>query len=479
MADDQDSLSNLTEYTVSELSASLKRTVENEFGRVRVRAELSGVSRPASGHIYMALKDDKAVMDAVCWKGLASKLTFKPEDGLEVICTGKLTTYSARSKYQMIVEWMEPAGAGALMALLEERKKKLTAEGLFDPAHKKKIPFMPKVIGVITSPTGAVIRDILHRLNDRFQCHVIVWPVKVQGQGADREIVAAIEGFNALDSSGAIARPDLLIVARGGGSIEDLWSFNEEVVVRAAAASSIPLISSVGHETDTTLIDYASDLRAPTPTAAAEMAVPVRAELVLTVSDLSARLERVRGRMISDRLERLRGLTRGLPSPKDMLGMASQRLDELSSRLPLGLKSVTAKKRIGLQEKSGSLSMGRLRQMAASKKNDMDAVSRRLAPAGQRRLADLSQRLTSSSRIMDSMSYERVLERGYAVVINSEGKPVSKASSLKAGEQVTTKFHDGERQMVVDGKGNPAAAPIKKPRKANQAKSDDGQGSLF
>lgn len=479
MTGEQDSLSNLTEYTVSELSASLKRTVENEFGQVRVRAELSGVSRPASGHIYMALKDDKAVMDAVCWKGLASKLTFKPEDGLEVICTGKLTTYAARSKYQMIVEWMEPAGAGALMALLEERKKKLAAEGLFDPAHKKKIPFMPKVIGVITSPTGAVIRDILHRLNDRFRCHVIVWPVKVQGQGADREIAAAIEGFNALDGSGAIARPDLLIVARGGGSIEDLWSFNEEVVVRAAAASTIPLISSVGHETDTTLIDYASDLRAPTPTAAAEMAVPVRAELLLTVSDFSARLERVRGRMISDRLERLRGLTRGLPSPKDMLGMAAQKLDELSGRLPLGLKSITAKKSIGLHEKSGSLSMGRLRQMVGSKKNDLQAISRRLSPAGQRRMLELSQRLMATSRMMDSMSYERVLERGYAVVINSEGKPVSKAASLESGEQVTTRFHDGERQMVVDGKCGPTAPTVKKPRKTKQTKTDDSQGSLF
>lgn len=479
MANDQDTPTNLTEYTVSELSSSLKRTVENEFGQVRVRAELSGVSRPASGHIYMALKDDKAVMDAVCWKGLASKLNFKPEDGLEVICTGKLTTYAARSKYQMIVEWMEPAGAGALMALLEERKKKLAGEGLFDPALKKKIPFMPKIIGVVTSPTGAVIRDILHRLNDRFQCHVVVWPVKVQGQGADLEIAAAIEGFNALDGSGAVPRPDLLIVARGGGSIEDLWSFNEESVVRAAAASTIPLISSVGHETDTTLIDYASDLRAPTPTAAAEMAVPVRADLLLTVSDLSARLERVRGRMISDRLDRLRGLSRGLPSPKDMLGMASQSLDDLSNRLPLGLKSVTAKKSIKLHEKSGSLSMGRLRQMLSFKKNKMEESGKRLVPAGKRRLLDLSQRLIAASRMMDSMSYERVLERGYAVVINSDGKPVSKAASLNSGEQVTTKFHDGERQMVVDGKGVLAKPAVKKAPKAKPSKTDENQGSLF
>jgi exodeoxyribonuclease VII large subunit len=479
MTGDPDNLSNLTEYTVSELSASLKRTVETEFGQVRVRAELSGVSRPASGHIYMALKDDKALMDAVCWKGLASKLTFKPEDGLEVICTGKLTTYPARSKYQMIIEWMEPAGAGALMALLEERKKKLAAEGLFDPARKKKIPYMPKVIGVITSPTGAVIRDILHRLNDRFQCHVIVWPVKVQGQGADREIAAAIEGFNALDGSGAIARPDLLIVARGGGSIEDLWSFNEECVVRAAAASTIPLISSVGHETDTTLIDYASDLRAPTPTAAAEMAVPVRAELLLTVSDLSARLERVRGRMITERLDRLRGLTRGLPSPKDMLGMATQRLDELNNRLPLGLKSVAQNRSAILNKLVGGLSSGRLKQMVSYKKSDMEAVSRRLVPAGERRLVDLSQRLTTASRMMESLSYERVLERGYVVIINSQGKPVSKAASLKTGEQVTTKFHDGDRKMIVDGEGAPIIKTVKVPKKSKPPMADRGQGNLF
>ena len=479
MADDQGNLSNVAEYTVSELSTKLKRTVESEFGHVRVRAELSGVSRPASGHIYMALKDDKAVMDAVCWRGLASKLPFKPEDGLEVICTGKLTTYSARSKYQMVIEWMEPAGAGALMALLEERKKKLAAEGLFDPSLKKKIPFMPKTIGVITSPTGAVIRDILHRLNDRFQSHVIVWPVKVQGQGADKEIAAAIEGFNALDESSAVTRPDLLIVARGGGSIEDLWSFNEEVVVRAAAASSIPLISSVGHETDTTLIDYASDLRAPTPTAAAEMAVPVRAELMLTVSDLSARLDRSKSRMISDRLERLRGLARGLPSPKDMLGMASQRLDELAGRLPLGLKSITEKRRVDLHEISGALSLGRLKQMLGAKRNEANATMRRLAPAGKRRLTDLSQRLTATGRMLDSMSYERVLDRGYAVIIGGDDKPVSKAASLKSGEQVRARFSDGERQMVVDGKGTPQAAPVKKVKKVKKGPADDGQGNLF
>lgn len=478
MAEGQGTLSNVAEYTVSELSSKLKRTVESEFGHVRVRAELSGVSRPASGHIYMALKDDKAVMDAVCWRGLASKLTFRPEDGLEVIVTGKLTTYAARSKYQMVIERMEPAGAGALMALLEERKKKLAAEGLFAPERKKPIPFMPKVIGVITSPTGAVIRDILHRLNDRFPRHVLVWPVKVQGQGADREIASAIEGFNAMQPGGDMPRPDLLIVARGGGSIEDLWSFNEEVVVRAAAASDIPLISSVGHETDTTLIDYASDLRAPTPTAAAEMAVPVRAELLLTVSDFGARLERVRGRMITDRLEHLRGLARGLPSPRDILGMASQRLDDLGGRLPFGLKAMADKKRGLLHEKSGALTIGPLRQLLSHRRSKADDFAKRLSPALDRRMLDLTQRLNASGRMLDSMSYERVLDRGYAVVMNTDGKPVSSAAALSSGEQVVTHFHDGERAMVVDGGGD-TVKPVKKSRKVKKVNTDDNQGSLF
>ncbi|MEQ1889789.1 MAG: exodeoxyribonuclease VII large subunit, partial [Alphaproteobacteria bacterium] len=281
---------NLPELSVSELSAALKRLVEGEFGFVRVRGEISGFTRAASGHCYLTLKDDRSVIDAVMWKGTASSLRFKPEDGMEVVCSGKLTTYPARSKYQLVVEAMAPAGVGALLAQLEERRKKLAAEGLFDAARKRPLPYLPEVIGLVTSPTGAVIRDILHRLADRFPRHVLLWPVLVQGELAARQIAAAIEGFNRLTPGGAAPRPDVLIVARGGGSIEDLWAFNEEIVVRAAAASKIPLISAVGHETDTTLIDYASDLRAPTPTAAAEMAVPVRGELRVQVLDLQRRL---------------------------------------------------------------------------------------------------------------------------------------------------------------------------------------------
>src|SRR5580658_9182206 len=282
---------NLPELTVSELSASLKRTVEDTYGYVRVRGEISGYRGPhSSGHVYLALKDESAKIDAVIWKGVFGRMRIKPEEGLEVIVTGKLTTYPSRSSYQIIVETLEPAGIGALMALLEERKQKLAAEGLFDEARKQLLPYLPNVIGVVTSPTGAVIRDILHRLADRFPRHVLLWPVKVQGDGAADEIAAAIRGFNALPAEGPIPRPDLLIVARGGGSIEDLWSFNEEIVVRAAADSMIPLISAVGHETDVTLIDFAADRRAPTPTAAAEIAVPVKADLLARIDDLARRL---------------------------------------------------------------------------------------------------------------------------------------------------------------------------------------------
>ncbi|MBO6827913.1 MAG: exodeoxyribonuclease VII large subunit, partial [Sneathiella sp.] len=311
--------SNIHEFTVSELSNALKRTVEDTYGRVRVRAEISGLKQAASGHVYLALKDDKSVLDGVMWRGSAQKLNFRPEDGLEVVCTGKLTTYPGRSKYQMVIDSMEPAGVGALMALLEERKRKLAAEGLFSPERKKQLPYLPQTIGVVTSPTGAVIRDILHRLRDRFPTHVLLWPVLVQGETAAEQVATAIHGFNNLTGEDkGLPRPDLIIVARGGGSLEDLWAFNEEVVVRAAAESRIPLISAVGHETDTTLIDYASDRRAPTPTAAAEMAVPVRSELLAYVEDMDRRIRRGLTRSISEKRDRLQGLSRGLRDPKSL-----------------------------------------------------------------------------------------------------------------------------------------------------------------
>src|SRR5436190_23252537 len=318
---------NIVELTVSELSAALKRTVEDAYGYVRVRGEVSGFKGPSpSGHVYFRLKDDKAVLEAVIWKGMFARLRMPPQEGLEVVVTGRLTTFSGSSKYQIVIETLEPAGLAALMALLEERKKKLAAEGLFDAARKQLLPFLPCVIGVITSPTGAVIRDILHRLADRFPREVLVWPVKVQGEGSAEQVAAAIHGFNAFPL-GRIPRPDVIIVARGGGSLEDLWSFNEEIVVRAAAASMIPLISAVGHETDVTLIDFASDKRAPTPTAAAEMAVPVRADLITQVSALNNRQVACWQRGVENRRKELRALTRALPGLEDLFALPRQRLD--------------------------------------------------------------------------------------------------------------------------------------------------------
>ncbi|MBC7504190.1 MAG: exodeoxyribonuclease VII large subunit, partial [Sandarakinorhabdus sp.] len=337
-----DAPGNTPEYSVSEIAGALKRTVETAFGQVRVRGELSGFRRHVSGHWYGAMKDERAVIDLVMFKGAAATLSFRPEDGLEVIVTGKLTTFPGRSKYQIVVERMEPAGVGALLAQIEARRLKLAAEGLFDVARKRPLPFIPNVIGVVTSPTGAVIRDILHRLADRFPRHVLVWPVAVQGEASAAQVAAAVRGFNAIAATGAVARPDLIIVARGGGSIEDLAAFNEEIVVRAVAESRIPVISAVGHETDTTLVDFAADWRAPTPTAAAERAVPVRAELAAAVAMASARLDRAMARLIDQRRERAAATARRLPPPRALLALPIQRADELFDRLPRGLRTTAA-----------------------------------------------------------------------------------------------------------------------------------------
>uniref|UniRef100_UPI003F6F5DCD exodeoxyribonuclease VII large subunit n=1 Tax=Polymorphobacter sp. TaxID=1909290 RepID=UPI003F6F5DCD len=338
-----DSPGNTPEYSVSEIAGALKRTVEQAFGQVRVRGELSGFKKVASGHCYGAIKDADAVIDLVMFRGAASGLSFRPEDGLEVIVTGKLTTYPGRSKYQIIVERMEPAGVGALLAQIEARRLKLAAEGLFEAGRKKSLPYLPQVIGIVTSPTGAVIRDMLHRLADRFPRHVLVWPVAVQGEAAAAQVAAAIRGFNRIAPGGPVPRPDLLIVARGGGSIEDLMAFNDEDVVRAAAGSAIPLISAVGHETDTTLIDYASDWRAPTPTAAAERAVPVRADLVAALAVLGGRLVQADARCRSLRRERVAALAARLPAPRRLVELPAQRLDDLSGRLPRALGSLAAR----------------------------------------------------------------------------------------------------------------------------------------
>lgn len=461
-------VSNLAEYTVTELAFALKRTVEDAYGLVRVRGELSGFKRAASGHLYFALKDEKALIDAVAWRGSVPRLAFEPADGLEVICTGRLTTYPGRSKYQLVVERIEPAGIGALMALLDERRRLLTAEGLFDPARKRPLPFLPQVIGVVTSPTGAVIRDILHRVADRFPLRVLVWPVLVQGEGAAGQIAAAIQGFSALPVDGPVPRPNVLIVARGGGSIEDLWAFNEEVVVRAAAASSIPLISAVGHETDTTLIDHAADRRAPTPTAAAEMAVPVRRDLMLQQNDLDGRLHQAVARRVDQSVQRLDGLTRGLPRPETLVGMATQRLDDLGERLrlrtPAELVRLQAERLDGRAVRLAELVRDQLRRsmadLAAGGGRLVSAlIAARLAqlqPRLQREVGAMAQAMASvleraaqaldaPERQLEALSHTRVLERGYAIVRSrTSGHVLSRLATVGTEIELDLVFADGE-----------------------------------
>lgn len=447
---------NIQEFSVSEISQLLKRKVEESFSYVRIRGEISGLKRPASGHVYLTLKDEKAVLDAVIWRGVAGGLGFVPEDGLEVVCSGKLTTYPARSKYQLVIERLEPAGEGALMALLEERRKKLAAEGLFDAGRKKPIPFLPETIGVVTSPTGAVIRDILHRLDDRFPRRVLVWPVLVQGKGAADQIAAAISGFNALPAAGeGLVRPDVLIVARGGGSLEDLWAFNEENVVRAAAESEIPLITAVGHETDTTLIDHAGDLRAPTPSAAAELAVPVRAELRLRLGELQQRKERLVQRFFERQADRLTGLARGLPSPMELLGMARQKLDEIAERLPRSLKSLTQDFRLGLERITARMSLGLLAQNLKLKQS----------------------RFQGFSRLLDTLSYHSVLARGFAVLYDKGGRPVASALGIGSGEEMAVELTDGRVPVVTTGGEGPVKKPLRK--SVRKQKTDPKQGSLL
>ncbi len=448
-------VANVPEFGVSELAYALKRTVEGAFGLVRVRGELSGFKRHASGHLYFSLKDERAVLACVAWRSSLPRLTFEPEDGLEVVCTGRLTTYPGRSQYQLVVERMEPAGVGALMALLEERKRKLAAEGLFDAARKRPLPFLPRVVGVVTSPSGAVIRDILHRLAERFPVRVILWPVAVQGEGAAEQVAAAIRGFSALPADGPVPRPDLVIVARGGGSIEDLWAFNEEIVVRAAAASTIPLISAVGHETDTTLLDLAADRRAPTPTAAAEMAVPVRADLVDRLAILDHRLRSALRRELSSLRQRLDGLRRGLPEPRRILASAAQRLDDLGERLELrspvaivaGLRERLAQRGRRLDEL--------VRDRLARARLAAEAGARRLDPARMReRLAALSRALDQLGRHLESLSHERVLERGYVIVRAArDGRVIPRLAALGGEVALELQFADGRLGVVREGAG--------------------------
>ena len=462
---------NIPEYSVSEISAALKLSVERAFDRVRIRGEVSRLSRPKSGHLYFRLKDENAVIDAICWRGVAGKLRHQPEDGLEMICSGRLTTYPGRSSYQIIVDHVEPAGEGAMLKLLEDRRKALAAEGLFDADRKQPLPFLPTVIGVVTSPSGAVIRDIL-RLADRFPRHVLLWPVAVQGENAAAEVSHAIEGFNKLQPGGSLPRPDLLIVARGGGSLEDLWPFNEENVVRAAAVSAIPLISAIGHETDSTLIDYAADVRAPTPTAAAEIAVPVRAELHARVIEQGGRMIGAMARDQEARRGELRGLARGLPSdPRRLLEGATQRLDGASERLLAALRLWVERQRARIPTPSpGPLRSGLVHRRAA-----LQALPPRLHRALGRSLDQARERLKAQARLLEGFGFEQVLSRGFVLVRDGHGAPVVSAAQAMPGMAVDLTFHDGARGAVIDGKPaekKPAAAP------PSPARAKD-QGDLF
>jgi exodeoxyribonuclease VII large subunit len=482
---------NLAELTVSELSSAIKRTLESGFDRVRVRGEISGFKRAGSGHLYMQLKDDAAAIKAVVWRSTAVRLGLNPEDGMEVVATGRITSYAERSEYQLVIERVELAGLGALLKLLEDRKKKLAAEGLFDAARKRPLPLLPNVIGVVTSPSGAVIRDILHRLEDRFPRHVLLWPVLVQGEGAAQQVANAIRGFNALPAGGKVPRPDVLIVARGGGSLEDLMAFNEEIVVRAAAASEIPLISAVGHETDTTLIDFASDRRAPTPTAAAEMAVPVRADLIAEVAQCGHRLARAASRQIAEQRLTVEGLGRGLPDPARLIQEKTQQLDAWIERRDNAQRGFFDRKRDQLHALSNRLRTPRdqiasmrnalsyaLSHLSTSVSAAIERSGRRLDNAGAhlrpKLLRDLLDRrsdaLAGCAALLESYSYEHVLKRGFTLVRDEDDQPLTSAAALSSGMAVSLQFHDGRARALIDGG---SAAPKRKATKAEK------QGTLL
>jgi exodeoxyribonuclease VII large subunit len=521
--------SNAPEITVSELSNALKRAIEDRFGYVRVRGEISGYRGPhSSGHAYFSLKDANARLDAVIWRSAFLRMRIKPEEGLEVVATGKLTTFPGKSSYQIVIESLELAGLGALMALFEARRKKLAEEGLFDAARKRRIPFLPKVVGVVTSPTGAVIRDILHRLSDRFPVRVIVWPVRVQGETSAAEVAAAINGFNALALGGPVPRPDVLIVARGGGSLEDLWSFNEEIAVRAVAESAIPLIAAVGHETDWTLIDHAADLRAPTPTAAAEFAVPVRSELIATLADLDARKRGAILRLAQRRRAELRSLARALPGGEALVEALRQRLDRagdtLSARTRAALDSLALRLAglarglarhsprahfAGLRERLRGLA-GRMERLApalierprraaeaagrglsreravlarrrSERAQTLLGLEARLSRIFDERLQSRRAQLVSAWQLLGAMSYRGVLARGFALVRDEAEKPLRRAVDVRQAQRLEIEFADGKVAAVAGGRvGPPLTPPALLPRKRAKAdKGSEGQGSLF
>lgn len=519
---------NAAEFSVTEISAALKRTVEDTFGYVRVRGEISGYRGPhSSGHAYFSMKDDRARLEAVIWRGVFSKLKIKPEEGMEVIATGKLTTYPGSSKYQIVIDRIEPAGVGALMALLEERRKKLAAEGLFDEQRKKPLPYLPKVIGVVTSPTGAVVRDILHRLKDRFPTHVLVWPVRVQGETSGQEVANAVSGFNQLDGS-TLPKPDLLIVARGGGSLEDLWGFNDEAVVRAVAASEIPVISAVGHETDWTLIDHAADYRAPTPTGAAERAVPVRHELETAVQTFGMRNAQAMRRNMDQQRNSLRSLSRAMPSLDSLFGMPRQRFDAAAQRLSSALSANTSAHRTRLValrsqmrpriltvrleravdrkvqatqglgkalaiivdrrrqdwKRIGALKPETLSRQVLQGRTQLSERASRLNRSFANNTTQLRKALDAQAQVLKLVSYQSVLQRGFALVRNDEGQPIRSSASTESGQVLSLEFSDGRVAATVGDassvspteKPNAKKPPTKKPV---SKKPEGNQGSLF
>ena len=504
---------NLAEMTVSQLAGSIKTALERSFDRVRVRGELGRVTRHSNGHIYLDLKDERALINGVVFRTQAQRLRIKPEEGLEVVATGRITTFAPRSNYQLVIDELELAGLGALMALLEKRRKALAAEGLFDSARKRPLPYLPEVIGVITSPTGAVIRDIMHRLRDRFARRVLLWPVVVQGERAAGEVAAAIAGFNRLLPDGPVPRPDLLIVARGGGSIEDLWAFNEEIVVRAVAASKIPLISAVGHETDTTLIDFAADRRAPTPTAAAEMAVPVRAELVASTLDFERRLLLAVRRLIGEQRRQIESLARALPRPETILAEAHQRLDIAARRLPQALRARAAIAEARLGRIAGRVQPNLLANVVRAHRRSLSLASERLARGFARQTREqkaaiagaharlssqaarlnvaqavlssgLGARLTAVTRLLETLSFERTLERGFAVVTDTKKRLVRDGETAAKAGTIAIRFKgEDEIDARVIGAAKPAAAAAKQaPSKELREKPGEEpprQGRLF
>jgi exodeoxyribonuclease VII large subunit len=494
VSDAEQTVSNIPEFTVSELSFVLRREIETAFPRVRVRGEVSQPSFPRSGHCYFRLKDENAVLDAVCWKSTLPRLGLKVEEGMEVVVTGRLTTYPGSSRYQIIIDRIELAGAGALLKLLEDRRKKLQAEGLFETARKRALPFLPEVVGVVTSPSGAVIRDILHRLSDRFPRHVLLWPVAVQGERAAGEVAAAIAGFNRLIKEGPVPRPDVLIVARGGGSLEDLWAFNEEIVVRAAAASTIPLISAVGHETDTTLIDFGADRRAPTPTAAAEMAVPVRADLVAQALDFGKRAMACLNRVLREANLAVTGLGRGLGDPLRLIEDRQQRLDVSGERLVLAMRQL-------VERRDHQLAAARLvrpqavlvakQQALAAETRMLEGVMRRYASDIERTTERIEQfverlqrgaesllergarQLDQAGKLLESYSFHSVLKRGFALVRDQDGHPLLTAGETHAGEAVSIEFADGRvGARITDGVG-----PTPRPTASAPRRRDGGSGN--